>query len=738
MKGFTGCAAAFALTAFASWAATGPDVDALLARMTLEEKIGQVCQENSKSGHVPATSQDATGETMSECFLARIRRGEIGSIISAPGVANYNAMQRAARESRLGIPLLVGHDLIHTARIGHPIPLAQSCSWDPELCRRVADSIARNGRLLGVNWTFAPMLDIARDARWGRIAESPGQDPYLASLIAAAQVRGFQGDDPSDGTHLAACAKHFLGYGAVESGRDYNTVEMWDGTMRDIYLPPFAAAVKVGCLTVMPGYHSYNGRPCSMNRYLLTDVLRGELGFDGYVISDYGSVNMIVRHGTGAAGADIAAKALHAGVDQEMTGDHFRSGLKEALEKGLVGMGDLDAAVRRILSVKNRMGLFADPFIDEAKCERNVDRQADLSLALEAAEKSAVLLKNDGILPLDRTKRVAIMGSLADAGLYGCWSGMTTIRGDHLIQYLPQLGYRTKYTKGFTVDTGSMSNWHPVTTVDPEAISAAAKEADVIVAVFGGVDNMSGENMSFADVSLPGRQKDAARAIIATGKPFVAVLANGRPMAIPELKEHANAIFEAWHGGTLASKAIARLLAGEVEPYGRLTVDFPYATGECPVYYNALRTGNPYIIGGTREQNQYRGQYRDTPNEPLYVFGHGLTYTTFAYSNETAVVRGGEIVCALDVVNTGTRRGSEVVQAYVRIERAETCRPRRELKGFRRVFLEPGERKSVEIRIPLASLAYHDESRLVRARGDVTVFLAPDSGAGKPLRISVD
>ncbi len=705
-------------------------VEALIGKMTLEEKIGQLTQDACwVNGMYEATDSSLQGEPAEE-FLAKVRRGEVGSVLGATGLKNHNLLQQAAKESRLGIPLMVGHDLIHGCYTTLPIPLALSCAWDEELWQKGADMTAREGRLKGVNWTFAPMLDIARDPRWGRIAESAGQDPFLASRYAVAMVKGLQGENVADGTHLAACLKHFVGYGAAVGGRDYAEVEMSDSTLRDIYLPPFAAAIKAGALTLMPAFHTLNDVPCSVNRHLLKEILREELKFDGMLISDYAAIGECrTGHQVAETVSEVAAMALTATMDQDMLSFAYRDGLKDALAKGLVTMEDIDYAVGNVLRAKFRLGLFEQPFIDGVAASNRVDFAADRVLAREAAAKSCVLLKNEReTLPLKNGVKIALLGDIMgmDREMKGCWQGYwDNLDHPSLKAGLEARGANFVFTPAYTI-TGAC---------DRAAIRAAVKDADVVVAGFGEYSYhkiMSGENYTYTDIRLQPGQREAIDEIKQSGRPFVAVLFNGRPMAIAELAEAADAILEAWHPGSSGGLAMADLLFGDVEPYGRLTADFPWTSGQTPIYYNRLATGRP-----NNPDSFWTTHYEDAPYEPLYSFGHGLTYTTFAYTNEAVRVEGDRVVLTGEVKNTGKRAGYEVVEAYVRDCVGKISRPVRELKGFKRVYLKAGETAKVEIVIPRAELAYHVGGKRVLADGEMEAYLAPNARAGKKLAFRI-
>ena len=706
-------------------------VEATLARLTFDEKLGQLWQ---FSGGQPseAASSDRSKGTLDPKFLEAVSAGRYGSVIGKRGLENYNAIQRAAMDG-VGIPLLIGHDMIHSATTTYPIPLALACAWDESLWERTASAIAVETLALGCNWTFTPMLDVALDARWGRIAEGGGCEPLVTGLMGAAMVRGFQGADMSDGFHIAACAKHYVTYGASFGGRDYNAVEMADSTLRDVYLPPFKMAVDAGVATVMPAFHSYNGVPCSMNSYLLRDILRKELGFDGMTISDWSAVRELLNHGVAGNKADAAVLALNAGIDMEMVSDCYVTTLKAAVDSGRVAMKTIDDAVRNVLRVKYRLGLFDRPTLDAAALANAIDPAANRALARECARKSCVLLKNDdGTLPLKKGVKVALLGDLAanEWQMLGCWStrDLSNFANATLLAGLKADGVDVNYVEAYTL-TGR---------VDLAAVEAAACGADIVVAAFGDYWENSGEGNSSAILELKGDQMKVAEKVKSLGKPLVAVVFGGRPMAFPDLAKTADAILMAWNPGGCGGWGLADVLTGLAEPWGRLTVDMPYATGTCPLYYSRTTTGRPAAITANHPfGHRYTSCYNDAPFVALYPFGYGLMYTTVAYSGETAVVEGDSVAFSADVTNTGAREANELVQVYVRDEVARIARPRRELKGFKRVALRPGETKRVEIKVPVASLGYTVDGRYSVEPGGFSAWIAPDSDSGRNLHFEI-
>ena len=710
-------------------------VDEVLSRLTLEEKIGQLWQcRETKDGAV--ASGDRSGARLSAAFLRDVGAGRFGSLIGKRGVGNYNEIQRAAMAG-VGIPLLIGHDMIHSVRTCYPIPLALACAWDEDLWRRIGEAMAPETLVEGCNWTFTPMLDVALDARWGRIAEGGGSDPLVTGLMGAALVRGLQGDDMADGFHVAACAKHYVAYGASLGGRDYNAVEMTDATLRNVYLPPFRMAVDAGVATVMPAFHSFNGVPCSANKYLLRDILRGELGFDGMTISDWNAVVELIPHGVAADAADAAALALNGGIDMEMVSHCYVDTLADSVKAGRVGMKAIDDAVRNVLRVKFRLGLFDHPYIDGDKVAAAVDPAANRALAREAARKSTVLLKNDGgVLPLRRGERgtgnggrVALIGDIAasDWQMLGCWStkNLSNFENATLLDGLRADGVDVAYAAAYTL-TGR---------VDVAAVERAVESADVVVAAFGDYWEKSGEGNSSAKIELPGEQIKVAQTVKARGRKLVAVVFGGRPMAFPELAGLADAVVMAWNPGGCGGWGVADVLTGIAEPCGRLTVDMPSASGVCPQFYSRTTTGRPATFEKSHPFGRhFTSCYNDASLKPVYPFGFGLTYSTIAYANESVRVDGQEAVFSADILNTGARAANELVQVYVRADKASIVRPRRELKGFRRITLAPGATAHVEIRLPVASLGYYLDGGRFELPKSFTAWIAPDSDSGSPLK----
>jgi beta-glucosidase len=715
----------------------GKRVADLLARMTLDEKIGQLQQ-----GHREADAEKKFG--------AQLRHGTISSFLDGSELIetpfNRNRLQHlAVEESRLGIPLIFGHDSIHGFRTIFPIPLAQACAWEPELFERTETISARETAAVGIDWTFAPMVDLARDPRWGRIAEGFGEDPWLGALYAAVCVRGFQGTNVATPDHVVACLKHYVGYGAAEGGRDYNTTEISEYTLRNFYLPQFKAGVDAGAWTVMSAFNCLSGFPASANRHTLTEILRDEWKFPGFVVSDWTSVGELIPHGVAADEAEAARLALMAGVDMEMVSKSYADTLKKQVEQGKVPLAVVDEAVRRVLTVKFVRGLFEKPFVDETLFQMAFLRPDALALAREAAAKSCVLLKNDGgALPLSRqAKKIALIGPLADNGgeLLGCWAARG--RASNCVSLAAGLRAKLPADTQLTVVQGcrlieganiekrldgtTVSGTTEMEGENIEEAAAAANAADVAILALGEPAGWSGENASRSDLGLTGRQMELFDAVAAAGKPVIVVLINGRPLALPRIQEKAAAILEAWNPGVEGGNGVADVLVGDVDPAGRLTVSVPRSVGQVPLYYNHYNTGRPDM-----------GKYVDGSREPLYPFGFGLTYTTFDYGKVElgahTIKPGKTLAARVRVKNTGSRAGSEVVQLYLR-SLAATAGPRpvRELKGFQKVRLNPGESRVVEFTISERELGYYDtKGRWLVDPGKFQVWLAKDSASGQP------
>jgi beta-glucosidase len=692
------------------------EINALIARMTLEEKLGQLQQLDG----------EANGNYRPE-HLELVRKGLLGSTLNVRGATRTNELQRAAIEqSRLKIPVLFGFDVIHGYRTIFPVPLGEASSWDPSVAERSASIAAAEARGAGVHWTFAPMLDIARDARWGRIIEGAGEDPYLGSVFARARVRGFQGRDYSASDKVLACAKHWVAYGAAEAGRDYNTTDMSENTLRQVYFPPFKAAVDEGVGTFMSAFNDLNGVPASANPFTLTKVLRGEWKFDGFVVSDYTAVQELIQHGVAADEADAAQLALNAGVDMEMVSRLYNKHGAELLRSGQLSQAKVDEAVRRILRIKFRLGLFDHPYADEARERSVILSAANLTAAREIAARSLVLLKNEReTLPLDKNvKSIALIGPLADdqVDVLGSWNGdgqvsdaVTLLAG--IKAKVPAA--RINYAKGCDINEDSTDGFD-------EAVRMARK-SDVVIAAVGESAAMSGEASARSSLDLPGRQLDLLKALQATGKPVVVVLMNGRPLTINWVAENSPAILETWFAGTQAGNAIADVLFGDVNPGGKLPVTFPRAVGQEPLYYNHMNTGRP-----SDANNKYTSKYLDVSWTPLYPFGYGLSYTQFRLQNlqlsAKSIRPDGRVTVSVEVENVGRRSGDEVVQLYLRDVAASVTRPVRELKGLQRVPLRLGEKRRLEFTLTPDSLGFYNRDlHFVVEPGEFKVMVGTSS-----------
>jgi beta-glucosidase len=723
-------------------------VDNLLNKMTIDEKIGQLEQSNY-------------GKDPEKQFTDKLRRGEISSFLDGSALIETpvmrNKLQRiAVEQSRLGIPLIFGHDSIHGFRTIFPIPLAQACAWEPDLFERTQAISARESAAAGIDWAFAPMVDLARDPRWGRIAEGFGEDPWLGALDAAASVRGFQGTNCADTNRVVACLKHYVGYGAAEGGRDYNTTEISEFTLRNFYLPQFKAGVDAGALTLMSAFNELSGFPASANRHTLTEILRDEWKFPGYVVSDWQSVGELVDHGVVADDAEAARLGLTAGVDMEMVSTTYRDTLKRQIEQGKIPLKVLNEAVRRVLTVKFEKGLFDHPFTD-ANAYKSAFLQDDaLNLAREAAIKSCVLLKNDnGALPLSaHAKKIALIGPFAEDGeeMVGPWFSrahtndavslaeamrtklpfdfqLTVARGCSIIE--TNSGKIRRHVGDF-----SAIKENPTGTNEIAEAVAVAKSADVVVLTLGEPRDWSGESSSRSDLGLPGRQVELFDAIVATGKPVIVVLFNGRPLAIPQIQKKAAAILEAWFSGVQGGNGVADILFGDADPSGRLTTTFPNSVGQVPFYYNHSNTGRPGF-------GDYKGNYADGPTVPLYPFGFGLAYTTFEYGqiqlDAPTMKLGGTLTAHVQINNTGERAGTEVAQLYIRALAASAGpRPVRELKSFQKILLQPGESRDVSFSIPSTELGYYDTKGNWRVEpGKYQLWIAKDSASGEPVNFEM-
>ena len=727
-------------------------VEALLKQMSQAEKVGQLNQYSYGTPTGPATGRSAVEDS--------IRRGEVGSFLNVTDPALSNRLQRLAmEESRLKIPLIFGLDVIHGYRTIFPVPLALSSTWDAGLVERVSRIAAEEATSAGIRWTFSPMVDIARDPRWGRIVEGAGEDPYLGSVMARAYVRGYQGETFGGPTSLAACAKHYVAYGGAEAGRDYNSVETSERQLREVYLPPFKAAVDEGVATLMSSFNTINGVPATGNEFTLNQVLRREWNFRGFVVSDWGSVGEMMAHGVANDLPTAARKGFLAGVDMDMESNAYFRHIADAVKAGQVPQAAVDEAVRRILRVKIALGLFEKPYVDEKTAITTLP-PANVAAAREAAEKSFVLLKNDAasgggpVLPIRQGVRtVALIGPLADsrADMLGTWSAqgkqddVVTLRAA-LDARAKRDGFRLLYAKGTEIRGTSDSGF-------AEAADAAA-QADVVLLALGEDQSwMTGEGASRAFIDLPGNQQQLLERVAAAGKPTALVLFSGRPLALTPVVSRVNAILEAWSPGVQAGPALERVLFGEAAPAGRLTVTFPRSLGQVPIYHSVLNTGRPPIgLDLTRPPTnggeKYRSRYVDEQNTPLYPFGFGLTYTSFEYSGTQSNVQQisaadlnagrGQVRVTAEVKNSGQRAGEEVVQLYIGLRGTSVARPVRELKAFQRVALGPGESRRVEFTIGRNELAiWQRDTTYTVEPAELTIWVAPNAGSGTPVTISL-
>lgn len=705
-------------------------IDSLLNVMTLEEKVGQM---------VLFTSDwDVTGPTMKSDYLDDIRTGKCGNIFNAHTTGFVKEIQRVAvEESRLGIPVMFGYDVVHGHRTVFPISLGESCSWDMEAVEKSARVSAEEAAASGLNWTYAPMVDISVDPRWGRVSEGAGEDPYLGSRIAEARVRGFQGDDLSDPLTVLACVKHFAAYGAPMAGRDYNTVDMSERYFREFYLPPYEAAVDAGALSVMTSFNELDGVPATANHYLLQDLLRDEMGFEGFVVTDYTSINEMVHHGYAADDRDAAKKAVLAGVDMDLQGELYYKYLVGLVEDGEVPEKVIDDAVRRILETKARLGLFDDPYLycDAEREKEIVYSEANLEAARDVARKSMVLLKNDGTLPLQKGEKIAVIGELASStrDLLGSWKAA----GDW--DFMKSIADAIKecngkanvtYVKGCSPDGEDRGGF--------AAALSAARKADKVVMVIGERWDWSGEAASRANINIPGVQSELLEKIAATGKPVAVVLLNGRPLDLSAESEVASAIVEAWYPGTMGAEAVTDVLFGEYNPSGKLSMTFPRSIGQVPIFYYAKNTGRPIYLPDPK----YKSKYLDCPNDPLYPFGYGLSYTDFEYSDislSSSEMRPGDTLTAsVTVTNTGKLAGEEVVQLYIRDLVGSVTRPVKQLKGFEKISLAPGESREVTFEITNDMLSFYRQDMSFGSEpGDFLVFIGGSSATDANARFTL-
>jgi beta-glucosidase len=726
-------------------------INDLMGKMTLEEKIGQL---NLTTG-----GSFVTGSTVNEKVRENLKAGNVGAILNDFSLSSLRASQEiAVKESPNHIPLLFGMDVIHGYKTIFPIPLAMSCMWDMERVEGYARIAATEATANGISWTYSPMVDIARDPRWGRIAEGSGEDPYLGSLIAAALVKGYQGDDLSAANTMMACVKHFGLYGGAEAGRDYNTVDMSRVAMYNYYLPPYKAAADAHAGSFMTSFNVVDGVPATGNHWLLTKLLRDEWGFDGFVVTDYTAINEMIPHGMGDL-QTVSALALKAGTDMDMVGQGFLTTLKKSLNEGKISEQDINLACRRVLEAKYKLGLFDDPYryMDSNRAKNEVLTDVNRKAAFESAQRSIVLLKNDKqILPLKKSGTIALIGPLADnkADMLGTWSmggnpndivsimeGFRKAAGSSVsITYSKGCEFTDNQLLAKAVNVLGAQGKQQQATSSPEqlvkeALQVAGK-ADVIVAVLGEPSAWSGEAASMANIGLQNTQQNLLKELLKTGKPVVLVLVNGRPMTLQWENENVNAIVETWALGVEAGNAIASVLFGDYNPSGRLTATFPANVGQIPLYYNHLNTGRPMD-----PKNKFTSKYLDSPNDPVYPFGYGLSYTTFSYGDvrlSSAQVSGeGNLTATVEVTNTGKFPGEEVVQLYIQDPAASISRPVKELKGFKKIMLQPGEKREVQFQVTTELLKfYNSELKYDWEPGDFIIYIGPNSRDVKSVKIN--
>ncbi len=734
-------------------------LDNLLKRMTLEEKIGQL--------NLPVTGEITTGQAKSSDIAAKIKRGEVGGLFNLKGVDKIRDVQRLAVEnSRLGIPLLFGMDVIHGYETIFPIPLGLSCTWDIPAIEESARIAAVEASADGISWTFSPMVDISRDPRWGRVSEGSGEDPFLGALIARAMVRGYQGKDMSRNDEIMACIKHFALYGAAEAGRDYNTVDMSRQRMFNDYMLPYQAGVEAGAGSVMASFNEVEGVPATANKWLMTDVLRGTWGFNGFVVTDFTGISEMIDHGIGDL-QTVSARAINAGVDMDMVSEGFIGTLKKSVEKGKVSVETVNTACRRILEAKYKLGLFDNPYkyCDLKRPARDIFTKEHRAAARKIAGESFVLLKNEGlsptlapVLPLSPTGTIAVIGPLANtrSNMPGTWSVAAVLdKSPSLVEGLTEwVGNQGKilYAKGSNL-IGDAAYEERATMfgrslnrdnrTDQQLLDEALKiasQADVIVAALGESSEMSGESSSRTNLNLPDVQHTLLEALLKTGKPVVLVLFTGRPLILNWEQEHVPAILNVWFGGSEAGPAIGDVLFGAVNPGGKLTMTFPKSVGQIPLYYAHKNTGRPLKEGKWFEK--FRSNYLDVDNDALYPFGYGLSYTTFRFSditlNRSSIGMDNELVASVTVTNTGDRAGSEVVQLYIRDLVGSVTRPVKELKGFEKIYLQPNESRTVRFTIAPEMLKFYNaDLKFVAEPGDFDVMIGPDSRNVKTARFTL-
>lgn len=723
-------------------------VSDLMSRMTLQEKIGQL--------NLQVAGDITTGQAQDTQVAGLIKEGKMGGVFNLKGVEKIKALQKiAVEQSRLGIPLLVGMDVIHGYETIFPIPFALSCSWDLAAIEEAARIAAKEASADGINWVYSPMVDICVDARWGRISEGNGEDPYLGAQIAGAMIRGYQGDYSSR-ENVMACVKHFALYGAVESGRDYNTVDMSRLRMYNQYFPPYKAAIEAGAGSVMSSFNIVDGVPATANKWLLDDVLRKQWQFDGFVATDYGSIGEMMPHGVGGDLKRASALALNAGTDMDMCSMGFLGTLEQSVKDGTVSEETINTACRRVLEAKYKLGLFADPYkyCDTKRPKKDIFTADNRAAARRIAAETFVLLKNqDNLLPLKRQGKIALIGPLADtrANMAGTWCVAYTpdkystlkegferaLKGKAELLYAQGCNLMADAERQRAAEFGKTINRGDDAALKAEALAVAAK-ADVIICAMGESAEMSGECASRSDLRLPDVQRELLAELVKLGKPVVMLNFSGRPTVLTWEQDNVDAILNVWFGGSEAADAICDVVFGDVAPSGRLTMTFPRTTGQLPMYYNHLNTGRP-VPEGTKEFRKYASNWLDVVNDPLYPFGYGLTYTTFSYGKPSVTGSGRSFKATVAVTNTGSKDACEVVQLYMHDPVASIARPVKELKGFRRIMLKAGETKEVTFDITEKDLSYYDaEGRQVFEPGKFDIMLGHDSRSLQTVSITAE
>lgn len=730
-------------------------IDDLMSKMTTEEKIGQL--------NLPSAGDITTGQAKSSDIASKIKQGLVGGLFNIKGVDKIREVQRvAAEESRLKIPLIFGMDVIHGYETVFPIPLGLAATWDMKAIEQSARIAAIEASADGIFWTFSPMVDVSRDARWGRVSEGNGEDPFLGGAIAKAMVRGYQGDNTySDNTHIMACVKHYALYGAGEAGRDYNTVDMSRIRMMNEYMYPYKAAIEAGVGSVMASFNEVDGVPATANKWLMTDLLRKQWGFDGFVVTDYTGISEMVEHGIGDL-QEVSARALKAGVDMDMVAEGFTGTIAKSLKEGKVSQADIDLACRRILEAKYKLGLFKDPYkyLDSKRAKKEIYTDANRAVARKIASESFVLLKNEGnVLPLKKQGKIAVVGPLANtrSNMPGTWSVAVNLdKPQTVIEAMQAVGgknVKVVYAKGSNLTADAKLEEHATMfgrslhrddrtkeQLLNEALEAS-KDADVIVAALGESSEFSGEASSRTNIDIPDVQKELLAELLKTGKPVVLVLFTGRPLTLTWENENVPAILNVWFGGSEAAPAIADVVFGDVNPSGKLVATFPQNVGQIPLFYNHKNTGRP--LGEGRWFEKFRSNYLDVSNEALYPFGYGLSYTQFTYGNvalsSTKLDQNGELTASITVTNSGKYDGKEVVQLYIRDIVGSVTRPVKELKGFEKIELKAGETKTVSFKITPELLKFYNyDLEYVFEPGDFDVMIGGDSQNVKTAKFTLN